>query len=73
MAGSFLAEIQPQADGANGLKYNLTPDIIDSIFKVGRLGLGFCVICAIIRKQASPRLRRCDEHLLNGTLTNTEH
>jgi len=33
VAGSFLAEIQPQADGANGLKYNLTPDIIDSIFK----------------------------------------
>ena len=33
VAGSFLAEIKPQADGANGLKYNLTPDIIDSIFK----------------------------------------
>ena len=24
VAGSFLAEIKPQADGANGLKYNLT-------------------------------------------------
>jgi len=33
VAGSFLAEIKPQADGANGLKYNLTADIIDSIFK----------------------------------------
>jgi len=33
VAGSFLAEIKPQADGANGLKYNLTPDIIESIFK----------------------------------------
>ena len=28
-----MAEIKPQADGANGLKYNLTPDIIESIFK----------------------------------------
>jgi len=33
VAGYFLAEIKPQADGANGLKYNLTPDIIESIFK----------------------------------------
>ena len=33
VAGSFLAEIKPQADGANGLKYNLTNDIIESIFK----------------------------------------
>ena len=33
VSGSFLAEIKPQADGANGLKYNLTPDIIESIFK----------------------------------------
>ena len=31
--GSFLSEIKPQADGANGLRYNLTPDIIESIFK----------------------------------------
>ena len=30
---AFLADIQPQSDGANGLKYNLTPDIIDSIFR----------------------------------------
>ncbi|CAB4070025.1 TFIIH1 [Lepeophtheirus salmonis] len=29
----FLGEIKPQADGANGLKYNLTGDIIQSIFK----------------------------------------
>lgn len=33
VSGSFLGDIKPQADGANGLKYNLTPDIIQSIFK----------------------------------------
>ena len=33
VSGSFLAEIKPQADGANGLKYNLTADIIEAIFK----------------------------------------
>jgi transcription initiation factor TFIIH subunit 1 len=33
VSGSFLADIKPQADGANGIKYNLTPDIINSIFK----------------------------------------
>merc|ERR1719458_514700 len=33
VSGSFLSQIKPQADGANGLKYNLTPDIIESIFK----------------------------------------
>ncbi len=33
VSGSFLADIKPQADGANGIKYNLTPDIITSIFK----------------------------------------
>ncbi|XP_040575563.1 general transcription factor IIH subunit 1 [Lepeophtheirus salmonis] len=33
VSGSFLGEIKPQADGANGLKYNLTGDIIQSIFK----------------------------------------
>ena len=33
VAGDFMAEIKPQADGANGLRYNLTPDIIESIFK----------------------------------------
>lgn len=27
------ADIKPQTDGCNGLKYNLTPDIIESIFK----------------------------------------
>ncbi|KAI8784139.1 general transcription factor IIH subunit 1 [Biomphalaria glabrata] len=30
---AFLADIKPQTDGANGLKYNLTVDIIQSIFK----------------------------------------
>ena len=34
VSGSFLSEIKPQADGANGLKYNLTTDIMQSIFKV---------------------------------------
>ncbi len=33
VSGAFLSEIKPQADGANGLRYNLTPDIIESIFK----------------------------------------
>ena len=33
VSGSFLTDIKPQADGANGLKYNLTNDIIQSIFK----------------------------------------
>ncbi|KAF7987419.1 hypothetical protein HCN44_003181 [Aphidius gifuensis] len=31
--GAFLADIKPQTDGCNGLKYNLTHDIIKSIFK----------------------------------------
>ncbi|XP_015123540.1 general transcription factor IIH subunit 1 [Diachasma alloeum] len=30
---AFLAEIKPVTDGCNGLKYNLTVDIIDCIFK----------------------------------------
>ena len=33
VSGAFLADIKPQTDGCNGLKYNLTPDIIESIFK----------------------------------------
>jgi transcription initiation factor TFIIH subunit 1 len=33
VSGSFLSDIKPQADGANGIKYNLTADIVDSIFK----------------------------------------
>ena len=33
VAGSFMGEIKPQADGANGIRYNLTADIIQSIFK----------------------------------------
>ncbi|KAK6630220.1 hypothetical protein RUM43_015013 [Polyplax serrata] len=31
--GAFLADIKPQTDGCNGLKYNLTADVIQSIFK----------------------------------------
>lgn len=30
---AFLSDIKPQMDGANGRKYNLTTDIIQSIFK----------------------------------------
>lgn len=33
VSGAFLADIKPQTDGCNGLKYNLTPDIIECIFK----------------------------------------
>lgn len=33
VSGAFLADIKPIADGCNGFKYNLTGDIIDSIFK----------------------------------------
>ena len=33
MSGAFLADIKPQTDGCNGLKYNLTDDIIHCIFK----------------------------------------
>lgn len=33
VSGAFLADIKPQTDGCNGLKYNLNPDIIHCIFK----------------------------------------
>jgi len=33
VSGAFLSEIKPVADGANGFRYNLTPDIMQSIFK----------------------------------------
>ncbi|XP_066995629.2 general transcription factor IIH subunit 1 [Anabrus simplex] len=33
VSGAFLAGIKPQTDGCNGLKYNLTFDIIECIFK----------------------------------------
>ncbi|CAB3374326.1 Hypothetical predicted protein [Cloeon dipterum] len=33
VSGAFLADIKPQTDGCNGLKYKLTSDIIESIFK----------------------------------------
>lgn len=33
VSGAFLSEIKPQTDGANGLRYNLTPDVIGCIFK----------------------------------------
>ncbi|KFB46458.1 AGAP011110-PA-like protein [Anopheles sinensis] len=33
VSGAFLADIKPQTDGCNGLRYNLTADIIECIFK----------------------------------------
>lgn len=33
VSGAFLADIKPQTDGCNGLKYNLTQDIIEAVFK----------------------------------------
>ncbi|GAB0087797.1 General transcription factor IIH subunit 1 [Sergentomyia squamirostris] len=33
VSGAFLADIKPQTDGCNGLRYNLTADIIQCIFK----------------------------------------
>ncbi|XP_070565728.1 general transcription factor IIH subunit 1-like [Ptychodera flava] len=33
VSAAFLADIKPQTDGCNGLKYNLTADIIESIFR----------------------------------------
>ncbi|XP_072292059.1 general transcription factor IIH subunit 1 [Eucyclogobius newberryi] len=33
ISGAFLADVRPQTDGCNGLKYNLTADIIESIFR----------------------------------------
>ncbi|XP_074659890.1 general transcription factor IIH subunit 1-like [Tubulanus polymorphus] len=33
VSAAFLSEIKPQADGCNGLRYNLTADIIQSIFR----------------------------------------
>ncbi|KAH8284727.1 hypothetical protein KR054_000285 [Drosophila jambulina] len=33
VSGAFLADIKPQTDGCNGLKYNLTADVIHCIFK----------------------------------------
>ncbi|XP_014774390.1 general transcription factor IIH subunit 1 [Octopus bimaculoides] len=33
VSAAFLADIKPQTDGCNGLRYNLTPDVIESIFK----------------------------------------
>ncbi|XP_061101403.1 general transcription factor IIH subunit 1 [Conger conger] len=33
ISAAFLADIRPQTDGCNGLKYNLTSDIIESIFR----------------------------------------
>lgn len=33
VSAAFLADIKPQADGCNGLKYNLTVDVIECIFK----------------------------------------
>lgn len=33
VSASFLSEIKPVTDGCNGIRYNLTPEIIECIFK----------------------------------------
>ncbi|ESN97259.1 hypothetical protein HELRODRAFT_102185 [Helobdella robusta] len=33
VSAGFLADIQGTAEGCNGIRYNLTPDVIDNIFK----------------------------------------
>lgn len=33
VSASFLSEIKPTPDGCNGLKYNLTSEVIESVFK----------------------------------------
>ncbi|XP_039264627.2 general transcription factor IIH subunit 1-like [Styela clava] len=33
VSASFLADVKPQSDGCNGLRYNLTADRIESIFR----------------------------------------
>ncbi|XP_064480943.1 general transcription factor IIH subunit 1-like [Ornithodoros turicata] len=33
VSAAFLVDVKPQTDGSNGLKYNITADIIDSIFR----------------------------------------
>uniref|UniRef100_UPI00358F7DAD general transcription factor IIH subunit 1 isoform X2 n=1 Tax=Myxine glutinosa TaxID=7769 RepID=UPI00358F7DAD len=33
VSAAFLADVKPQADGCNGLRYNLTADIIESVFR----------------------------------------
>ncbi|XP_007885593.1 general transcription factor IIH subunit 1 [Callorhinchus milii] len=33
ISAAFLADVRPQTDGCNGLRYNLTSDIIQSIFR----------------------------------------
>ena len=35
----FQANIKPQTDGCNGLRYNLTPDIMESIFRTYPAGM----------------------------------
>ena len=34
VSAAFLSDIKPQTDGCNGVKYNLTADIIESIFRI---------------------------------------
>ncbi|MBN3303777.1 general transcription factor IIH subunit 1 isoform X2 [Amia ocellicauda] len=33
ISAAFLADVRPQTDGCNGLRYNLTSDLIESIFR----------------------------------------
>uniref|UniRef100_A0A1D5QB03 General transcription factor IIH subunit 1 n=2 Tax=Macaca TaxID=9539 RepID=A0A1D5QB03_MACMU len=39
ISAAFLADVRPQTDGCNGLRYNLTSDIIESIFRTYPAGL----------------------------------
>ncbi|CAN7937245.1 unnamed protein product [Ixodes hexagonus] len=48
ISAAFLVDVQPQTDGSEGLKYNLTADIIDSIFRTYPAGTSI---------QADPLLR----------------
>ncbi|XP_038077293.1 general transcription factor IIH subunit 1-like [Patiria miniata] len=34
VSAAFLSDIKPQTDGCNGVKYNLTADIIEAIFRI---------------------------------------
>lgn len=38
------ADIRPQTDGCNGLRYNLTADIIESIFRTYPAGKELCYL-----------------------------
>lgn len=47
------ADIRPQTDGCNGLRYNLTADIIESIFRTYPAGIQEKVIFDITSNRLS--------------------